>query len=927
MQVVGDLFGSGRMFLPQVVKSARAMKRAVAYLEPYMEEEKARRGRAQGKVVLATVKGDVHDIGKNIVGVVLGCNNYEVVDLGVMVPADRILDTAVEEGADVVGLSGLITPSLDEMVDVAREMERRGLDLPLLIGGATTSKQHTAVQDRAGVLAADRARARRVARRRRRLEPARRRRGARRSTARTASCRSACASSTPSASASRCCRSRPRARTASASRSTTCPCRRSPARALVEPTLEELRDYVDWQFFFHAWELKGKFPAILEQPGGARALRRRAGAARARSFATARSPRAASTASGRRAPTATTSSLDDGTRFSFLRQQSDYGDSRPNRSLADYVAPAGDHLGAFARRDPRRRRARRALRGRARRLPRDHGEGARRPSSRRRSPSSSTSARASTGVRADERRSDEDLIAERFRGIRPAFGYPACPDHSEKSRLFELLGAEAAGMELTESFATLPAASVSGLYLHHPRGALLLGRPDRPRPGRGLRREKRNRGRRGRTVAHAQPGVQPAGRCRKPGYPVGLERAPARRSLLFRDENDDQERNRPLRGRGQRQRPRGPPARRSSRRSGATCSRRSAARRWALAGRFVLGLLALILLLALGGTGGAYLYYHESVVQVSAHSKDVKLAQKRLDLPKPEPARDRARRRLRQRATATTDRGRSDTLMLLRADPRQASTRSRCCRSRATSSSRSGAASTSTCPTASTTPTRSAAPKGTLDTVKHLTGLPINYLVTVNFLGFIQIVDRVGGVWVDVDRRYYNKNVGTAATNFANIDLRPGYQRLKGRDALAYVRFRHTDSDLYRLARQQQFVKALKEQVSSNFSVFKALKVVGAITHNVEIGQAGGGSLENTIRRYALFAYGLPSGHFFQSKIGDLVGDERAERVDRRRSRRAVRDFQTPGRRGAAQRRRGLVRAQGRRRRSRCRRAASRSAS
>src|SRR5207247_4201209 len=145
MQIVGDLFGSGKMFLPQVVKSARAMKRAVAYLEPYMEDEKAA-GRTQGKVVLATVKGDVHDIGKNIVGVVLGCNNYEVIDLGVMVPADRILDTALEEGCNVVGLSGLITPSLDEMVNVAKEMQRRDLSLPLLIGGATTSKQHTAVK-------------------------------------------------------------------------------------------------------------------------------------------------------------------------------------------------------------------------------------------------------------------------------------------------------------------------------------------------------------------------------------------------------------------------------------------------------------------------------------------------------------------------------------------------------------------------------------------------------------------------------------------------------------------------------------------------------------------------------------------------------------------------------------------------------------
>ena len=148
MRIVGDLFGSGRMFLPQVVKSARAMKRAVAYLEPYMEDEKAG-GSAQGKIVLATVKGDVHDIGKNIVGVVLGCNNYEVIDLGVMVPAEKILDTAVAEGADVVGLSGLITPSLDQMVDVAAEMERRGFAVPLLIGGATTSRQHTAVQDRA----------------------------------------------------------------------------------------------------------------------------------------------------------------------------------------------------------------------------------------------------------------------------------------------------------------------------------------------------------------------------------------------------------------------------------------------------------------------------------------------------------------------------------------------------------------------------------------------------------------------------------------------------------------------------------------------------------------------------------------------------------------------------------------------------------
>ena len=314
--------------------------------------------------------------------------------------------------------------------------------------------------------------------------------------------------------------------------------------------------------------------------------------------------------------------------------------------------------------------------------------------------------------------------------------------------------------------------------------------------------------------------------------------------------------------------------------------------RWAVAGRFALGLLALLLLLALGGTGGAYLYYHESVVQVSAHSKDVKIAQKRLDLPKPN-----------QPAIALVvgydhrhgdiDRGRSDTLMLLRADPRQDVD------SISMLSIPRDLVVPLWCGQHQYLPDRInnaytlCGAKGTLDTMKHLTGLPINYLVTVNFNGFIQTVDRVGGVWVDVDRRYYNKNVGTESTNFSDINLRPGYQLLKGRDALSYVRYRHTDSDLFRLARQQQFVKALKEQVSSNFSVFKALKVVGAITHNVEIGQAGNGSLENTIRRYALFAYGLPSGHFFQSKIGDLQGTNELS-TSSAAIQAAVQDFQTP---------------------------------
>ena len=219
MKVVGELFGAGKMFLPQVVKSARAMKRAVAYLEPFMEQERRRLGRARsraakGKIVLATVKGDVHDIGKNIVGVVLGCNSYEVVDLGVMVSCDRILQTAVDEEADLVGLSGLITPSLDEMVFVAKEMERRQIALPLLIGGATTSRQHTAVKIAPEYGQTDRPRARRVAGGRRRLQPAERRRSGPSSNEPTARCRTSCASSTARGASGRCCRTRRRSPTA-----------------------------------------------------------------------------------------------------------------------------------------------------------------------------------------------------------------------------------------------------------------------------------------------------------------------------------------------------------------------------------------------------------------------------------------------------------------------------------------------------------------------------------------------------------------------------------------------------------------------------------------------------------------------------------------------------------------------------------------
>ena len=276
MRVVGDLFGSGRMFLPQVVKSARVMKRAVAYLQPFMEAEQDGVARAQGKVLLATVKGDVHDIGKNIVGVVLGCNDYEVIDLGVMVPADTILDTAERERVDVVGLSGLITPSLDQMVDVAREMERRRLELPLLIGGATTSRQHTAVQDRARVRRTRPCTCSTRAASSTSSRSCSTRRAGPSSTSRTASCRSGCASSTPRRCGSRCCRSRRRARTARRCRSTTCPRRRSRACATSRPTLAELVAVHRLAVLLPRLGSEGQVPGDPRQPGRARALRRRA---------------------------------------------------------------------------------------------------------------------------------------------------------------------------------------------------------------------------------------------------------------------------------------------------------------------------------------------------------------------------------------------------------------------------------------------------------------------------------------------------------------------------------------------------------------------------------------------------------------------------------------------------------------------------
>jgi 5-methyltetrahydrofolate--homocysteine methyltransferase len=474
MQVVGDLFGAGKMFLPQVVKSARVMKRAVAYLEPYMEAEQAAAGRVRtrGRAVLATVKGDVHDIGKNIVGVVLGCNDYDVIDLGVMVPAERILDSAVQEGADLVGLSGLITPSLDQMVDVAREMERRGMSLPLLIGGATTSRQHTAVRIAPAysppvvhVLDASRV----VGVVSALLDPERRElldaenRGE---------------------------QERLRDLHAEKERRPLLPLERARAnrhrvvfddlpvpefigRRVLEPELATLREYIDWQFFFHAWELKGRFPQILEQPA-ARELHDDAQRLLDRiveeELLVARGVYGFWPAASAGDDVVIDAAANGGEpdRFCFLRQQADFGDSRPNRCLADYLAPGGDHLGAFAvtagigaEELAARFRAEHddyhaiMVKALADRLAEAFAEYLHEVARR---------AWYETGPKLPS----EQLIAERFRGIRPAFGYPACPDHSEKPKLFALLDAEGAGLALTETYAMTPAASVSGIYLAHP---------------------------------------------------------------------------------------------------------------------------------------------------------------------------------------------------------------------------------------------------------------------------------------------------------------------------------------------------------------------------------------------------------------------------------------------------------------------------
>ncbi|MBW1830106.1 MAG: methionine synthase [Deltaproteobacteria bacterium] len=484
MAVVGDLFGAGKMFLPQVVKSARVMKKAVAHLEPFMEDEKLE-GRVQAKVLLATVKGDVHDIGKNIVGVVLGCNNYGVVDMGVMVPADKILDTAVAEGCDIVGLSGLITPSLDEMVYVAAEMQRRGMDVPLLIGGATTSRAHTAVKiapayDNSTVHVLDASRVVNVVSDL--LSPERR-------PALDAKNRSEQEKSR------KLFEHRQNRELISLGiarengvpiewRSEDVPLPAFTGRRVIDDvSLEDIAPYIDWTFFFSAWELKGKFPKILDHErygAAARELYDHGRALLDRIIAEQLlTPRGvygfwpANRDGDDIVVWGDEARSREHLRFHMLRQQATKPVEQPYFCLSDFVAPTStgleDHIGAFAvttgigadalcktfeqDHDDYNSIMVKAL---ADRLAEAFAE------------LMHERARGEWGCELDDGLSREDLIAEKYRGIRPAFGYPACPDHTEKGTLWELLAADDVGISLTEHFAMTPGASVSGIYLAHP---------------------------------------------------------------------------------------------------------------------------------------------------------------------------------------------------------------------------------------------------------------------------------------------------------------------------------------------------------------------------------------------------------------------------------------------------------------------------
>jgi 5-methyltetrahydrofolate--homocysteine methyltransferase len=486
MNVVGDLFGAGKMFLPQVVKSARVMKKAVAYLLPYIEAEKLRTGdvgKNNGKIVMATVKGDVHDIGKNIVGVVLRCNNFDVVDLGVMVPAQKILETAIAENADMIGLSGLITPSLEEMGHVAREMQRQGFTVPLLIGGATTSRAHTALKiephykspcvwvkdaSRAvgvaqslvskelvdGFMAKIRAEYAEVRERHRNRGPGKQLVSLEKARAQRFTCD--WADYVP-------------------------PQPAKPGLTVFDDyDLSELRRYIDWTPFFQAWELAGHYPAILaDEVVGKQASELFADAQAmldrivAEQWLTARAVIGFWPAA--RVGDDIEIHADGKVMLHHLRQQADKPVERPNLCLSDFIAPKEharpDWIGGFAV------TAGIGIEAHLQRFQSEHDDYssiilkaladrlaeafAERMHERVR--------REFWGYVPDEALDNEALIGEQYQGIRPAPGYPACPDHTEKTTLFRLLDATGnAGIELTEGFSMYPAAAVSGWYFSHP---------------------------------------------------------------------------------------------------------------------------------------------------------------------------------------------------------------------------------------------------------------------------------------------------------------------------------------------------------------------------------------------------------------------------------------------------------------------------
>ena len=498
MNIVGDLFGDGKMFLPQVVKSARVMKQAVAWLMPFMEKEKADNlaagitgdGRKNaGKIVLATVKGDVHDIGKNIVGIVLQCNNFEVIDLGVMVPASKIIETAKAEGADIIGLSGLITPSLDEMSFLAGELQRQGMNVPLLIGGATTSRVHTAVKIdpnyRNGPVVHVNDASRAVGVASSLLSPEKRE-------AYAAEVRADYAKISAAHFRAQQDKKRLKLATARANAMTIDFSKLPPVkptffgiRSFSDYSLKELADYIDWTPFFQTWELTGRFPAILDDPKVGEVARSLYDDARkmldlivSENWFTAQATIGfwpANAIGDDIAVYADETRSKQIATFHTLRQQLEKREGRANTALSDFIAPATsgvpDYIGAFVvtagiGEDVIADRFKNAnddyssilCKALADRLAEAFAE---RMHARVR--------REFWGYAPDETTPPEDLILEQYAGIRPAPGYPAQPDHTEKATLFRLLDAETtAGVTLTESYAMWPGSSVSGLYLSHP---------------------------------------------------------------------------------------------------------------------------------------------------------------------------------------------------------------------------------------------------------------------------------------------------------------------------------------------------------------------------------------------------------------------------------------------------------------------------